>query len=274
MAGALNYGGGNDTLDGGTGNDTLTGGGGADVFIVNDGTDVITDLGRGLYDYTSVQGGYTAHDSLQIGPGATAIATLASSWVATTATSNAGTGIINANGFNADLSALKTGNGWTIRNTNSAGTVLATAVTLIGSDQADTITGGTGNDTLKGGDGNDGLTGIVDKLLGGTDALKGKYNFSWNQQQTKGPEKGVAYGQKYYGNQWSKTEPPKTEAPKTETPKTEPPKTEPRKEFTTMPVQDPTKKEYVTLPATPPDEILTSYLPDTSQIQFAEYDKE
>jgi hypothetical protein len=32
--------------------------------------------------------------------------------------------------------------------------------------------------------------------------LAGKYSFNWNQLQTKAPEKGVAYGQRYYGNHW------------------------------------------------------------------------
>jgi Ca2+-binding RTX toxin-like protein len=129
-----------------------------------------------------------------------------------------------------------------------------------------TVTGGTGNDTLTGGTGNDGLTSITDSLLG-KDPLTGGYSFSWNKQQTKAPEKGIAYGQRYYGNQWSKsdkTEPPKTEAPKTETPKTEPPKTEPRKEFTTMPVEDPNMTIGHYGRYTPPTES------PTSQIQFAE----
>ena len=39
------------------------------------------------------------------------------------------------------------------------------------------------------------------------DPLKGNYNFSWNKQQTKGPEKGIAYGQKYYGNHWTQQAP-------------------------------------------------------------------
>ena len=134
-----------------------------------------------------------------------------------------------------------------------------------------TVTGGNGNDTLTGGNGNDtvtggGLTSITDSLLG-KDPLTGGYSFSWNKQKTQGPEKGIAYGQKYYGNQWSKsdkTEPPKTEAPKTETPKTEPPKTEPRKEFTTMPVEDPNMTIGHYGMYTPPTES------PTSQIQFAE----
>jgi Ca2+-binding RTX toxin-like protein len=129
-----------------------------------------------------------------------------------------------------------------------------------------TVTGGTGNDTLTGGTGNDGLTSITDSLLG-KDPLTGGYSFSWNKQKTQAPEKGIAYGQRYYGNQWSKsdkTEPPKTEAPKTETPKTEPPKTEPRKEFTTMPVEDPNMTIGHYGRYTPTTES------PTSQIQFAE----
>ncbi|MFM8702257.1 MAG: beta strand repeat-containing protein, partial [Hyphomicrobiales bacterium] len=162
----LPYGGGDDTLDGGAGNDTLTGGGGADLFIVNAGTDTISDLGRGRYDYTVLQGGYVAQDVLQVGFGATANATLDRNWTATAASTNAGTAFINANGLNADLSAITTGLGWTIRNTNSSGTALSTGVVLIGSGLADTLTGGTGNDTLIGGAGNDSITGG-----GGIDAV-------------------------------------------------------------------------------------------------------
>jgi hypothetical protein len=36
-----------------------------------------------------------------------------------------------------------------------------------------------------------------------TDPLKGNYTFSWNKQPTKPAEKGVAYGQAYYGNHWN-----------------------------------------------------------------------
>ena len=155
---ALPYGGGDDTLDGGAGNDALTGGGGADLFLVNAGNDTITDLGRGRYDFNT-PGGYVAQDILQVGAGATANATLDRNWTATAASSNAGTALINANGLNADLSAITTGNGWTIRNTNAAGTALSTAVSLIGSGLADTIIGGTGSDTLRGGAGNDSISG-------------------------------------------------------------------------------------------------------------------
>jgi Ca2+-binding RTX toxin-like protein len=78
--------------------------------------------------------------------------------------------------------------------------------TITGGGGNDTLKGGVGNETIKGGGGNDGLTGIVNKLLGGTNALKGNYNFSWNQKETKAPEKGVAYGQAYYGNHWNQPE--------------------------------------------------------------------
>lgn len=33
--------------------------------------------------------------------------------------------------------------------------------------------------------------------------LTGNYNFSWNPQQTKAPEGGIAYGQKYFGPHWN-----------------------------------------------------------------------
>ena len=123
-----------------------------------------------------------------------------------------------------------------------------------------TIPGGTGDDTLPGGTGDDGLTGIADGLLG-KDPLTGGYSFSWNKQPIKKAEKGVAYGQAFYGKHWGKS--PKTEAPKTETPKTEPPKTEPRKYFT-MPVEDPNMTIGHYGIYGPPTES------PTSQIQFAE----
>jgi Ca2+-binding RTX toxin-like protein len=86
-------------------------------------------------------------------------------------------------------------------------TVTPVTDTIKGGGVTDTLTGGGGNDTLKGGGGNDILTKVTDGLLGGSNALKGNYNFSWNKQETKGPEKGVAYGQKYYGNHWSENSP-------------------------------------------------------------------
>jgi hypothetical protein len=49
------------------------------------------------------------------------------------------------------------------------------------------------------------------------DPLKGGYTFSWNKQPVKKAEKGVAYGQAFYGNHWNQ---PKVETPK-ETPPTE-----------------------------------------------------
>jgi len=142
--------------------------------------------------------------------------------------------------------------------------------TVTGGGGDDTLTGGTGNNTIKGGGGNDGLTSITDSLLG-KDPLTGGYSFSWNKQQTKGPEKGIAYGQRYYGNQWGKSD--KTEAPKTNTPTVAPPNEE---RLVALPPQDKdsTKKEYFTLPANPSDEYLTMPYTrtesPTSQIQFAE----
>jgi hypothetical protein len=43
------------------------------------------------------------------------------------------------------------------------------------------------------------------------DPLKGGYTFSWNKQPFKNAEKGVAYGQAFYGNHWNQ---PKVETPK------------------------------------------------------------
>jgi hypothetical protein len=43
------------------------------------------------------------------------------------------------------------------------------------------------------------------------DPLKGGYTFSWNKQPVKKAEKGVAYGQAFYGNHWNQ---PKVETPK------------------------------------------------------------
>jgi hypothetical protein len=38
------------------------------------------------------------------------------------------------------------------------------------------------------------------------DPLKGSYTFSWNKQPVKNAEKGVAYGQAFYGNHWNQPE--------------------------------------------------------------------
>lgn len=67
-----------------------------------------------------------------------------------------------------------------------------------------------------------GLDGIIKSLVGGTvvgkaiegltksdeapapaGPLTGNYSFSWNPQQTKAPEGGIAYGQKYFGPHWN-----------------------------------------------------------------------
>lgn len=121
----------------------------------------------------------------------------------------------------------------------------------------------------------DGLDDIIKGLVGGTivggvidglnkpetpttpaTPLKGNYNFSWNKQETKGPEKGIAYGQKYYGSHWNQSEPPKTETPKTE----------PRKEFSTMPVEN----LNITLPYMRKESPVTLPEPPANEIQFAE----
>jgi Ca2+-binding RTX toxin-like protein len=159
----LNGGGGNDTLTGGGGPDTLTGGNGLDHFIVDAGTDSITDLGR------------AGADVLTVLAGATAQAVVVANWAATAASSNAGTAVLNAMGFNIDVTPTTGPSGWNI--TNAGG---ETAVRLTGSAQADTLVGGSaadflignaGHDALQGGAGNDSLTGSAgnDTLLGEAD---------------------------------------------------------------------------------------------------------
>ena len=132
-------GGGNDTFIA-VGNNTLTGGAGADTFNITSGINTITDLGYGA-------------DILKVLSGATALATAAGNFTATSATYNNGTAKINANGHNVSLASAGGANGWTITNSS------ATGVTLIGSAHNDNISGGNGNDILTGGGGIDTLTG-------------------------------------------------------------------------------------------------------------------
>lgn len=115
----------------------------------------------------------------------------------------------------------------------------------------------------------DGLDDIVKGLVGGTvvgkvidglnkdsdkpvtpalaDPLKGNYNFSWNRQETKGPQKGVAYSQKYYGNQWSQ------QSPEAQVAKAE----QPKKDVTSPAPVDPVVQDM-------------RYIPSETNPQFAE----
>jgi len=142
---------GNDTLTGGAGADRLTGGTGVDKFVIDSGVDTVSDLGSG------------GADSLTVSTGATVIATVATAWTATSATSNLGTANLNAAGNNVNLSAASGTYGWTVSNASSAiainvfGSILSD--TLIGGSGADTLNGGQGNDLLRGGSGNDTLVG-------------------------------------------------------------------------------------------------------------------
>lgn len=142
----LNGGEGSDTLTGGGGNDVLSGWDGIDSFNVDAGKDRIMDLGLG------------GADVVAISAGAALDGRLAADWVATAATSNAGTAALVANGFDVDLAAAAGASGWTVSNGANA-----TGVSLTGSAQADKLIGGTGQDTLFGGAGND-------ELIGGADA--------------------------------------------------------------------------------------------------------
>jgi Ca2+-binding RTX toxin-like protein len=161
---------GTDVLTGGGGNDTLVGGNGADRFVVDSGTDLVSDLGFG------------GTDVLQVAAGAVANAAMAANWTATTASSNAGTATLQANGFAVNVAAATGAAGWAVSNAGSD-----KAVSIAGSARADLLTGGGGNDTLAGGAGADTLTGgsgtdrfvvdagtdtVADLGLGGTDVLQ------------------------------------------------------------------------------------------------------
>jgi Ca2+-binding RTX toxin-like protein len=136
-------------LTGGGGNDVLTGGQGVDTFNVDSGSDTVTDLGNG------------GSDILKVSAGATANAAVSVIWSATSATSNNGTATITTNGLAVNLSAVVSGNGYTITNTGQEATLTGSALAdrLNGGTGKDTLVGGNGNDILNGGNGNDTLTG-------------------------------------------------------------------------------------------------------------------
>ena len=161
----LSGGAGNDSLAGGLGTNSLTGGAGIDTFTVT-GIDTIADLGAG------------GADVLTVAVGATANATINTSWTATALSINSGIANITTAGLVVNLAAVTTGNGYKITNTGVAST-------LTGTGFADTLIGGTGNDTLVGGLGTNTLTGgtgidtftvtstdtITDLGAGGADVL-------------------------------------------------------------------------------------------------------
>ena len=180
-----------DTLIGGTGTDILTGGTGADTFSVATGaTDTITDLGLG------------GSDILTVASGATANATISAAWTATTGTVNNGTVNITSNGFAVNLSAIATGNGFTVTDTGAATTLTGSSGndSLNGGSNADTLIGGLGNDVLNGNAGADSMYGgagndtyVVDNTgdkvydvsapgqladAGGVDTVKSSVNYS------------------------------------------------------------------------------------------------
>jgi Ca2+-binding RTX toxin-like protein len=160
---------GSDSLTGGTGNDTMTGGAAVDRFVVDAGTDTITDLAAG------------GNDVLVVSAGATANATLAGSWAASSNVSNAGVVNVTAAGFNVNLTAATGLGTWSVSQAGQAGAVaFAGSVQgdrLTGGLGADSLTGNAGDDTLTGGDGADTLNGGagVDSLVGGlgNDSLTG-----------------------------------------------------------------------------------------------------
>ena len=128
-----------DTLNGKGGGDILTGGSGADTFILDAGDDVITDLGSGK-------------DILIVSSGLSVELDIYESWIASSKTINNGTTLLRSHGFNVNLSAIKSGNGFEITNTSAQ-------ASFIGSQKNDILNGGTGTDTLNGHLGNDTLVG-------------------------------------------------------------------------------------------------------------------
>lgn len=147
----LTGGAGQDTLGGGAGNDVLVGGAGVDRFVVDQGRDTVSDLGAGGFDVLAVEAG------------AIAVATLAGAWLAPAGGRNDGTVMIEANGFNVNLSnALGTGT-WSVTNAT------ATRVLLMGSAGGDRLAGGAADDVLNGREGADTLAGGLgdDVLIGG-----------------------------------------------------------------------------------------------------------
>lgn len=133
---------GNDTLSGGVGNDTLTGGDGADSITGGAGTNRITVQlsSAGNWDDVVV-GGSTAADTLVV-TGA-AISTRAIINLAVTGTSNITQDLIDV----LDVSGI-TAYGVTATNGTNA-------VTVLGTEQADSISAGSGGDTISGGGGAD-----------------------------------------------------------------------------------------------------------------------
>jgi Ca2+-binding RTX toxin-like protein len=128
-----------DTLSGRAGNDILTGGAGADTFVIDSGSDNISDFGFG-------------QDILSITSGISIEVDVYQSWIANSKTINNGNTSLNSHGFNLNLSAVKSGNGFDLTNTSAQ-------ASFIGSQKNDMLNGGTGTDTLNGHLGNDTLVG-------------------------------------------------------------------------------------------------------------------
>lgn len=144
-----------DVIDGLAGDDRLTGGGGRDMFVISAGRDQITD-----FNFLGKNG--VGAEVLNVQEGASVVATLKAAWTATSESINQGTALIQTLGFDADLSVVSAGIGWTLQAlgkvnvhlTGSAGDDI-----LLGANGADQLVGGQGDDWLAGGKGTDELTG-------------------------------------------------------------------------------------------------------------------
>ncbi len=155
---------GDDTVVGGSGNDTISAGAGVNTLTGNAGNDTY-NIANGS---TNVINGLSTGDILVVGTAATVTASNITDFVATSATSNAGTVTLNAGVAvsTINLTAATGANGFTV--VGGAGADIIT-----GSSKADVISGGIGADVLTGGAGADTLTGNAGAdhfVIGNTDS--------------------------------------------------------------------------------------------------------
>ena len=136
---SLVAGSGGDSLHGSGGNDILVGGAGVDTFYVDKDADTVRNV--------------SGSDNLVVSNGATANVTLSGTWSASGGTVNDGIASFTTAGYAVDLHNALGTKGFKVIDTG------LTAISLVGSANADSLTAGSGGDTLHGGLGVDTLTG-------------------------------------------------------------------------------------------------------------------